>query len=1005
MRILTFGGFAVFETEAQPAYVPPVVGIAGAEGSRSSIAVPRVNGLAQYATTPVIGARRALQRRCQALLAILAAAGPKGVSRDVVTALLWPESNAEHARNALRQTIFRAKRDLGLDQLVVGSADLTLSPENVQTDVGEFTIALSRGERERAAVLYQGPFLEGFHLDQAPHFESWLDGERARLARVARELLQALAQGASSRGDHESAVNWWGRCAALDPLDERVAKFYMEALAACGDTAGALRHARVHESLLRSELDVTPSAETQALVERLRTPIAPSPIIRWPSPAARLMRAAAEIGADQGATAPPIADPAASLREEVAPRWRRHLLPASARVRAITLAAVMLGVGGIVSALLHDPTATGYVPRHDVVVFPFRVDAADSSLAFLAEGIADLLSAVLVQQGNVVPNGGKVLADAWRAANEESGDVISIAARATQRVGAKRAVIGAVVGNSKRIIVSASVMSVDGRLLHVPVQVAGVPDSLLTLIDRLASALLAGEATNDPRRLADLTTRSPVALRAYLRGLSAVRVGNRELAVASFRSALEADTTFALAALGLATSGAWASHTLAERLQNNFASGWALRGMLAPRERALFDAAVGPYDPADDSDQDNLTRWAEAARNLPDRADVAYEYGDRLFHTGNYLQLPNADTEAARLFAFAVKADSSQRVALAHLVELAITRGDLVTASRLHRIYASSDSTRDVGPYLTWRLAIATDDAATLRRMRGQFPQLSSASLLRIQGFSQLDGIPLPDAARALAVLSAREQNTRDHALTLHRVHAFALNAGNLVASGRALDAMTAASAQHTDDASVLGDAFDLAVSDALFSRGDTTRAARAVATLAAREQRLPLATRLRHTCTIEMWRLRRGDTARSAAVLQHLQSAGADAGADGTAGWQPRICMSGLTAELLLARHDRKSREAVFRFDSLMALGTRGFGVTFGNLWVARLLVQIREPERALVAASRVRRDWDQVLYLADIDAFVLALPERSMADTLRRRVEARRRALRGAVSVDLDQ
>lgn len=45
----------------------------------------------------------ATQRRRFALLSMLAVAGEAGVSRDKLIAQLWPESDADRARHALRQ--------------------------------------------------------------------------------------------------------------------------------------------------------------------------------------------------------------------------------------------------------------------------------------------------------------------------------------------------------------------------------------------------------------------------------------------------------------------------------------------------------------------------------------------------------------------------------------------------------------------------------------------------------------------------------------------------------------------------------------------------------------------------------------------------------------------------------------------------------------------------------------------------------------------------------------
>ncbi|MDQ3427736.1 MAG: protein kinase, partial [Gemmatimonadota bacterium] len=71
-------------------------------------------------------------------------------------------------------------------------------------------------------------------------------------------------------------VQWWRRLAALDPLNSRVALELMGALAAAGNPAGALQHARVYETMMREELGTGPDPAVSALVSRLRAGSAPA---------------------------------------------------------------------------------------------------------------------------------------------------------------------------------------------------------------------------------------------------------------------------------------------------------------------------------------------------------------------------------------------------------------------------------------------------------------------------------------------------------------------------------------------------------------------------------------------------------------------------------------------------------------------------------------------------------------------------------------------------------
>ena len=160
----------------------------------------------------------ASQRRRLALLAVVAAAGQRGASRDKLLALLWPDSDPEPARHSLYQAVHAIRRSGGNDEIFLGSTTLQLNTQLITSDVGEFEEAVESGAHEQAARLYRGPFLDGFRLENAKEYEEWQDGERVRHAREYAAALEALAAAATARRDYPAAVRWWRRLAAAEPV-------------------------------------------------------------------------------------------------------------------------------------------------------------------------------------------------------------------------------------------------------------------------------------------------------------------------------------------------------------------------------------------------------------------------------------------------------------------------------------------------------------------------------------------------------------------------------------------------------------------------------------------------------------------------------------------------------------------------------------------------------------------------------------------------------------------
>ncbi|HKG94340.1 MAG TPA: BTAD domain-containing putative transcriptional regulator, partial [Gemmatimonadaceae bacterium] len=221
----------------------------------------------------------ATQRRPLALLALLAAAGEAGISRDKLVGYLWPESDPGRARNVLKQTVYALRRDLRSPELIVGTTELRLNREVLPADVAEFDASVSAGDFERALALYGGPFLDGFYVGHSVEFERWVEEQRRRLHHRFAQAVESLAAAAAGRGEHGAAVALWRRMAAADPLDGRAAARLVRSLLAAGDRAGALRHARLYEELLKQELAVAPDAAFRALVNEIvaEPPAAPPP--------------------------------------------------------------------------------------------------------------------------------------------------------------------------------------------------------------------------------------------------------------------------------------------------------------------------------------------------------------------------------------------------------------------------------------------------------------------------------------------------------------------------------------------------------------------------------------------------------------------------------------------------------------------------------------------------------------------------------------------------------
>lgn len=687
--------------------------------------------------------------------------------RDSLVALFWPELDAAHARGALRQALSFLRRELG-EKVLNGQSEeaVGFEPGAFECDAVAFEQACDDGRLTEGLERYRGDFLEGFFVSGGSlELERWIDSERARLRQCARDAARTLAERADAAGDRLAAARWAQRALALAPDDEDALRCVLRLLDRAGDRAGALRvYADFTEQLAR-EFGVAPSAETQRLWADVRSRDDRVPGRSVPRPPEREAVATSKSASERAGAAPAAAGGRPKLTYPVA--------VGAGMLLAITLA-----------ALVSFGRSAARAPAEDLVaVFPFRVSEADSSLAWLHEGIVELLTIRLASNaGPHVADPATVLT-AW---NHEVGvaqpDAPHDAAlQVAGRLGAARLIEGSVIGTARRVTLSAWLSTGSGSNLVDRATAEGSPDSLPQLVDRLAAQLLGMSVGVEGPRLASLTSTSLPAIRAFLLGREAFRGGRVAEAVQRFRDATLLDSTFALAGIELSRAAGWTSDNEAESLGIRVAL--AGRDRLAPRDRAMLEVARQQWISA----ADIFERWNTAVRADPDRAEMWYGLGDMHYHNGPLAGEDSSFQRAAEAFRRGWELDSAAAGASAlrrlpvaepmlHLVEIAQMRHDTAEVLRLARQALSVDSTSDLARALMWHRALVTGESAR----RAFWREIGSArelALLYIANFITWSGVGTEDLPRA-ATEDARRLMTHDPGYATFILTMMAFNAG-----------------------------------------------------------------------------------------------------------------------------------------------------------------------------------------------------------------------------------
>ena len=931
----------------------------------------------------------ASQKRALALLSALAASGDSGLSRDRLVALLWPEASEERARHSLTQLLYAARRAVSVDDLFLAESDIRLNPASITSDVGELDEAIARGDLEGAVELFQGPFLDGFYLSGSAPFEQWVEAHRARITERVADALEQLGNAAEAAGEPRRVVEWRRRLAAMRPLDAHAAVLLMNALAAAGDRAGALQHAALHATMLREELGLDPDPVVEELAEKLRQPVA------WTATTPDRSLAAVETAprdaslevAHEASSRPATGDgsdvPGGRAIGVWKPprRMRYRWLPGA----ALLAAAVMLVI--LVAWWNRRVPVDALTVRQDVVVAPFRVTGANAALHYLREGMVELLSTRLADDTAARSvDAGAVLA-AWRAAGLlTAADVPrDTLVKLARELGASRVVTGSVIGAPSHVIISASVVAATSGRVSAQASVEGPADSLTALVDRLAARLLVSEA-GDSERLADQTTSSLSALRAYLDGQSAYLRRDYTSAQRAYAHALQGDSAFALAALHLAiVSERLGDH---DGVRRAVARAWPHRAALAERDLAQLVALGGPRYPAPSPDSELIQAWRRVVRITPNRADGWLELGARLFHDGAVAGVASPDTEARAALTRALALHGDTAAAQRYLLQIDSRNRAPTLPSSLQMNAARFGARRPFAPFLRWHAAQTRGDTAMQRVLRDTLWRLGRANLRAIVQASQFDGIGASDAEAASRILVARVGGDAERHDALMSAHSLASNRGRPTAARAAADQMANVG---TDVHAPLR----LRVLDALYAQGDTALAGTAAAELARGSERSVAEVASASTadaCVLGQWRLAHDDTSGVTQAVATLRTPG-----NSDAAGPAAACATLLQAWLDVATGRADARKRLERTSALAFTPVAAGEVSaYAPILLARLHERLGDRRRALEVVRRRPYMAGWPAYLATALALEGRLAEATADSTTARRAYERYLALR---------
>ncbi len=215
---------------------------------------------------------RGFESRKTLALACYLAVRAQPVSRADLANLFWGDKTEAQARANLSRVLYNLT-NLFPHTLDANREAIQLKPHAFTLDCAEFELVRGRGDAEslaQAAQLYRGEFMAGVYLDDCPDFEIWLVQARERWQQRIVSVLECLSDYYARRGEFQTALPFAARLLEIEPWREQAHRQMMQLLARTGQRSAALQQYETARRVLAQEFNLAPSAETNALYEKIR---------------------------------------------------------------------------------------------------------------------------------------------------------------------------------------------------------------------------------------------------------------------------------------------------------------------------------------------------------------------------------------------------------------------------------------------------------------------------------------------------------------------------------------------------------------------------------------------------------------------------------------------------------------------------------------------------------------------------------------------------------------
>lgn len=188
----------------------------------------------------------------------------KSSSRNSLTEIFWCDFDEKSAKKNLRDALYKIKKTFGFDILISPKrASLMINTEyNISSDIDDF-------DKNNAAELYKGDFLENFVVKDCYGFEEWLYEKREHYKKIYIDAIkEKLYENMNYTGIKD--IEYYANIILKEnPFDEKNYRDIMKIYSFRGDFNRALSLYYELSDLLKEELDVAPQPATKKIFNEI----------------------------------------------------------------------------------------------------------------------------------------------------------------------------------------------------------------------------------------------------------------------------------------------------------------------------------------------------------------------------------------------------------------------------------------------------------------------------------------------------------------------------------------------------------------------------------------------------------------------------------------------------------------------------------------------------------------------------------------------------------------